>query len=184
MRSSCHDGQGFSSGAKSPGQPICLIPKMQRLGRKPYLAGADSVTEGGTAVCGLPYPVLWEKAQHLPVMMRRRRVHPDCSSRTSCAVAAGLPAPEGGRILSARRGSKGEGRRRKGTRKGGQEMPVFENQCRICGRSFEVFTQRPDPAAKPRCPGCGKSDVERVLSTFSGRIAEGGGCKTSPHGFG
>ena len=63
-------------------------------------------------------------------------------------------------------------------------MPIFEYQCRICGRPFEVFTQRREPAERPQCPGCGETEVERVLSSFSGRISEGGGCTTSSLGFG
>jgi|GEM_PF-5482416 len=27
-------------------------------------------------------------------------------------------------------------------------MPLFEYQCRNCGRLFEVFTQRPEPTAR------------------------------------
>jgi putative FmdB family regulatory protein len=63
-------------------------------------------------------------------------------------------------------------------------MPLFEYQCRDCGRVFEVFTRRRDQKVSPKCPECGKTDVERIWSSFSGRAGEGGGCATSPLGFG
>ena len=61
-------------------------------------------------------------------------------------------------------------------------MPVYEFHCERCDRTFEVFTQRKDLATTPTCPGCGKDgEVERVWSTFAGRV--GGGC-ASPAGGG
>jgi putative FmdB family regulatory protein len=63
-------------------------------------------------------------------------------------------------------------------------MPLFEFQCQDCDRVFEVFTQRRDQKVSPKCPECGKTDVERIWSSFSGRAGEGGGCASSSFGFG
>jgi putative FmdB family regulatory protein len=63
-------------------------------------------------------------------------------------------------------------------------MPLFEYQCRNCGKAFEVFTQRRDRIVSPACPECGKTDVERIWSPFSGRISGGEGCTGTPLGFG
>lgn len=62
-------------------------------------------------------------------------------------------------------------------------MPLFEYQCRDCGQIFEVFTQRRQLSSAPKCPACGKTDVERVLSAFSGTTGSGN-CRTSSSGFG
>jgi putative FmdB family regulatory protein len=54
-------------------------------------------------------------------------------------------------------------------------MPVYEYRCRQCEKTFEVFTQRQNNPTTPTCPECGKNtEVERVWSTFAGRV--GGGC--------
>lgn len=58
-------------------------------------------------------------------------------------------------------------------------MPLYEYACQNCGQVFEVFTQRRDQAAQPRCPACGKASVERILSSFSGKVGDGGGCGTA-----
>lgn len=65
-----------------------------------------------------------------------------------------------------------------------RDMPLFEYQCLHCGRVFEVFTQRRKLKALPECPDCGKKDVERIWSPFSGRIGEGGSCTGTSLGFG
>jgi putative FmdB family regulatory protein len=62
-------------------------------------------------------------------------------------------------------------------------MPLFEYRCQGCGRVFEVFTQRRELGAAPTCPACGKTEAERVLSSFSGKVGDTGGCGTgSGHG--
>jgi putative FmdB family regulatory protein len=61
-------------------------------------------------------------------------------------------------------------------------MPIFEYQCQDCGRVFEIFTQRRDPSEAPACPGCGKTRVERLLSSFSATV--GGRCSSGALGFG
>jgi putative FmdB family regulatory protein len=44
-------------------------------------------------------------------------------------------------------------------------MPLYEYQCRACGREFEQLVRAGDPLA--RCPGCQSDDLERVLSAFA-----------------
>lgn len=67
-------------------------------------------------------------------------------------------------------------------------MPLYEYRCGHCDLPFEkyarTFNDRPD------CPGCGASDVSRMLSTFavstggSGKSAaspmDSGGCGEGP----
>jgi putative FmdB family regulatory protein len=61
-------------------------------------------------------------------------------------------------------------------------MPIFEYHCQSCGQVFERFTQR-TRTEPPACPACGKPEVERVLSAFTGRTS-GGGCAPAPSGVG
>ena len=61
-------------------------------------------------------------------------------------------------------------------------MPLYEYQCPDCGRVFEVFTQRLKSSIIPSCPGCGQTNVERLLSPFAGKAS--GDCGTSSFGFG
>ena len=57
-------------------------------------------------------------------------------------------------------------------------MPLYEYECQQCGQVFEVFARRREPPTQPRCPACGKVGAERVLSSFSGKLSDGGGCGT------
>jgi putative FmdB family regulatory protein len=63
-------------------------------------------------------------------------------------------------------------------------MPLFEYQCQDCGQVFEVFTQQPEPSATAKCPACGKTNVERVLSPFSRTTSSGSCSAAGPSGFG
>ncbi len=63
-------------------------------------------------------------------------------------------------------------------------MPIFEYRCLGCGKIFEVFTQRQELSAAPKCPDCGKTEGERVFSAFSAPNGGSGGCSTSSLGFG
>lgn len=42
-------------------------------------------------------------------------------------------------------------------------MPLYEYQCRACGREFEMLVRGPE---QPACPTCHSSDIERLLSSF------------------
>ena len=43
-------------------------------------------------------------------------------------------------------------------------VPLFDFQCRACGREFEALVR---PGYPPVCPGCQSQDLERKLSTFA-----------------
>ncbi|MBN2025052.1 MAG: zinc ribbon domain-containing protein [Pirellulales bacterium] len=47
-------------------------------------------------------------------------------------------------------------------------MPLYEYACRGCGRRFEYLVRADDPA---RCPDCGGSDLEKLMSAASGHVA-------------
>jgi len=44
-------------------------------------------------------------------------------------------------------------------------MPLFDFDCRSCGRRFEVLVRSQDPP--PVCPACGGADLEKLLSGFA-----------------
>jgi putative FmdB family regulatory protein len=40
-------------------------------------------------------------------------------------------------------------------------MPIFEYECRACGRAFELLLRTGDV---PACPSCTSQDLEKLLS--------------------
>lgn len=52
-------------------------------------------------------------------------------------------------------------------------MPIYEYECRACGRRFEVL-QRVGDAAKPPCPECRSKRTARLISP-AGFILKGSG---------
>jgi len=44
-------------------------------------------------------------------------------------------------------------------------MPIFEYQCRACGKEFEKLVRNSSPA--PECPSCNGADLQKKISTFS-----------------
>jgi putative FmdB family regulatory protein len=55
-------------------------------------------------------------------------------------------------------------------------MPLYEYACARCDRSFEKYARTFNET--PECPGCGGSDVSRLLSTFA--VSAGGGSSQAP----
>ncbi len=53
-------------------------------------------------------------------------------------------------------------------------MPLYEYQCRSCGKSFEKLRRIKDDDSELRCPNCQSRKIERQLSSFSA-----GGCGSS-----
>jgi putative FmdB family regulatory protein len=43
-------------------------------------------------------------------------------------------------------------------------MPLFDFQCRACGREFEALVR---PGHGPACPACSSRDLEQKPSTFA-----------------
>lgn len=62
-------------------------------------------------------------------------------------------------------------------------MPIFEYECRNCGRHFEKFVLSAR-SASVACPVCGSDNVRKVLSAFatSGRGSAGGASSCLPSG--
>jgi putative FmdB family regulatory protein len=53
-------------------------------------------------------------------------------------------------------------------------MPLYEYQCRSCGKGFEMLRRMKDADTDLECPNCHSNKVERQFSTFAA-----GGCGTS-----
>ena len=53
-------------------------------------------------------------------------------------------------------------------------MPLYDYQCRACGKTFEMLRSFQDADSKLECPDCRSDNVERLLSLFAT-----GGCSTS-----
>ncbi len=43
-------------------------------------------------------------------------------------------------------------------------MPLYEYECRACGRQFEYLTRAGD---SPACPACQSADLQKRLSVFA-----------------
>lgn len=43
-------------------------------------------------------------------------------------------------------------------------MPIYEYKCNGCGEVFEFFISASYDAKTLVCPGCGSSDLERLIS--------------------
>ena len=48
-------------------------------------------------------------------------------------------------------------------------MPIFEYECRACGREFEQLVRTGDV---PACPACQSQDLEKLLSLASVTTAD------------
>ena len=44
-------------------------------------------------------------------------------------------------------------------------MPIYDYQCRTCGKEFEGLVRPQD--APPQCPACHGADLEKLLSAFA-----------------
>ena len=56
-------------------------------------------------------------------------------------------------------------------------MPFYEYQCRACGAQVEVL-QKISDAPLRKCPECGKSQLQKLISAPSFRLAGGGWYET------
>jgi putative FmdB family regulatory protein len=43
-------------------------------------------------------------------------------------------------------------------------MPLFEYECRACGRQFEFLTRA---GQSPACPACASAELQKRLSAFA-----------------
>ncbi|MCU0606440.1 MAG: zinc ribbon domain-containing protein [Candidatus Edwardsbacteria bacterium] len=46
-------------------------------------------------------------------------------------------------------------------------MPIYEYECRGCGKRFSVLVLKSGSAVETRCPTCGGADLERLMSRFA-----------------
>ncbi|MGQ9560752.1 MAG: FmdB family zinc ribbon protein [Candidatus Oleimicrobiaceae bacterium] len=46
-------------------------------------------------------------------------------------------------------------------------MPIYEYKCASCGHTFDVLQKVGETGEHLRCPRCGASRVERLLSSFA-----------------
>ena len=58
-------------------------------------------------------------------------------------------------------------------------MPIYEYQCRNCGKRFEVLQRMGESSEGLTCPECGDPQVDKQFSTF----ASGTGGHSSAPGF-
>lgn len=49
-------------------------------------------------------------------------------------------------------------------------MPLYDFRCRACDERFEARASHDE---LPRCPACGATDTERLLSPFAGPFTVG-----------
>ncbi|KPL09764.1 hypothetical protein AMJ85_06100 [candidate division BRC1 bacterium SM23_51] len=61
-------------------------------------------------------------------------------------------------------------------------MPIYEFACRHCRRVFQFFARRVGEQKVPKCPKCGRTDMERVLSRFAVARSAKSSEKKSPTG--
>jgi putative FmdB family regulatory protein len=50
-------------------------------------------------------------------------------------------------------------------------MPLYEYNCRGCGKRFEVLQRVGADSTGVVCPSCGAAEVSKQLSTFASAIA-------------
>ncbi len=57
-------------------------------------------------------------------------------------------------------------------------MPLFEYECKKCGKKFEklIFSSDKNPI---KCPKCGSEETKKLLSLFSSK----GSCGSTSTGF-
>jgi putative FmdB family regulatory protein len=62
-------------------------------------------------------------------------------------------------------------------------VPLYEYHCESCGNRFEVLQRVGQGPEGLECPDCGRTEIEKEYSTFSGSVAGarlgGGGCAPS-----
>jgi putative FmdB family regulatory protein len=58
-------------------------------------------------------------------------------------------------------------------------MPIYEFRCMKCNEYFEILVTRSDEEVEMGCPKCKSEDFERVLSTTSYAMGDGGAAKAS-----
>lgn len=61
-------------------------------------------------------------------------------------------------------------------------MPIYEYQCRSCGRIFEKIQRMGEGGDSIKCPYCGGLRPEKILSSFSSSKGSESGSSCGPSG--
>lgn len=64
-------------------------------------------------------------------------------------------------------------------------MPLYEYQCRACGKDFEILTTSISHQPQAVCPHCGADDARKQLSVSSNlrpSASQAGGAACQPRG--
>ena len=51
-------------------------------------------------------------------------------------------------------------------------MPIYEYQCLACEREFQKLTLKREEAEGILCPGCGSSDLKKLVSRVAYHVSE------------
>jgi putative FmdB family regulatory protein len=54
-------------------------------------------------------------------------------------------------------------------------MPLYEYQCKKCGKQFEKVVSISEAGKKQICPYCGGKNTEKMLSVFSAKSSSSAG---------
>jgi putative FmdB family regulatory protein len=58
-------------------------------------------------------------------------------------------------------------------------MPIYEYECNKCGNKFDYLMFLSKDNQEVKCPKCASTDVQRVISRFATKSADGA-CDSSP----
>ncbi|MCK4816936.1 zinc ribbon domain-containing protein [bacterium] len=61
-------------------------------------------------------------------------------------------------------------------------MPLYEYECRVCKKKFEVLQRMSDDESKLRCPKCQADKPKRILSLFSSAFSKSTSTACGPTG--
>ena len=50
-------------------------------------------------------------------------------------------------------------------------MPIFEFECKDCGKPFEELVRSASAVDEVTCPTCGSPQVKKRISTFASRVS-------------
>ncbi len=53
-------------------------------------------------------------------------------------------------------------------------MPLFEFECKDCGKPFEELLRSSSQVSEVNCPTCGSKQVRKKVSSFAARLSGGG----------
>lgn len=54
-------------------------------------------------------------------------------------------------------------------------MPIYEYSCKQCGHTFEKLVSRSRMKDAQQCPDCGAVEADKLVSSFSSKVAGSAG---------